>query len=194
MIELTSRLVSRIKQYISRKLYDKAFALRYMKEGQPDYLYTGINPSQAVLKKAFDLFLRSAKLGNDDAQYQLAKMYYHGYGVEVDKELFEYWSIRAYEQGHAMALFYLADYHRLTQRRVKSGEVYIDTVDLAYDEYETLAKSGIAEAQEILGDMCRIGEGNRKPDHEKAIYWYGLAASNGMSDADEMLEHMKASS
>lgn len=192
MTNYIAQLVSKVKLYIACELYEKAFSLRYMNHGQPDYLYTDLLPSQDTLKNAFKLFLKSAKLGHDNAQYQVAKMYYHGYGVPPDKEYFEYWSIKAYEQDHAMALFYLADYHRLTQGQVKLGDAYVDLIDLAYEEYEVLAKSNIAEAQEILGDMYRIGEGNKTPDREKAIYWYTLASENGMWDATDMLEHLKS--
>ena len=194
MAKFTSQLVARIKQYISLKLYNKAVALRYMENGEPDYLYTGLIPSNDVLKKAFKLFLTAAKLGNDDAQYEVATMYYHGYGVVSDKLNFEYWSISAYMQGHAMALLKLANYHRASKKRVECGDGYIDLIDLAYEEYEVLAKADIGDAQEILGDMYRIGEGNRTPDREKAIYWYDLAAENGMGEAMDMLKHLKSQS
>lgn len=188
MVKIISKFVGSIIRSISWRIYLEAYMMRWRDEAYADHPF-----SQKVLKKVFRLYLIAAKLGGDDAQCAVALMYLHGDGVSQDNDSFLYWITRALEQRSSTAVFHLADFHRNTPKRLHYSEdgKCIRSIDLAYNGYEILAKLGIAEAQEILGDMYRIGEGDREPDREKALYWYGLAAENGVCEAEEMLEFMK---
>ena len=58
-------------------------------------------------EKAFTSCKEEAELGNAEAQYYLAYMYYNGEGVEKDEQEAVYWSTKAAEQGNAEAQYYL---------------------------------------------------------------------------------------
>jgi len=64
--------------------------------------------------------------------------------------------------------------------------------DLAYQEFEFIAKAGILEAQEELAFMYRIGYGwGIPPNRKKSIHWYNIAIKNGSTSAKADLKYMK---
>ncbi len=147
-------------------------------------------------KNKFDSYLASALSGDKDSQYEVAMMYLNGDDVTKDIKAFENWASKAYEQGHAGSLYELAQYHRtsgLKMRADLTGNKFIEHIELAYKEFGVLAESGLLEAQEILGEMYRSGEGfGIEPDREKAMYWYSVAASNGSKKSNEILLYMSS--
>ena len=60
-------------------------------------------------KKAFDLFLRAAERGIEEAQFTVASMLFHGTGVDIDidKDKAKLWFKKAAQQGSAEAKKYL---------------------------------------------------------------------------------------
>lgn len=59
-------------------------------------------------KKAFDLLLRAAKQGNNDAQFYLWSMYENGEVTEKDPVAAMDWLVAAASNGHAAAQMILA--------------------------------------------------------------------------------------
>jgi len=146
-------------------------------------------------KRSIDSLFEAAKKGDPESQYLLSLKYLYGDEIEKDEGAFERWALSAYEQGCADALYKLAHYHRNSEGSMRAdlkGEKTIPHIELAYKEFEILAKSGLLEAQEILGDMYRVGEGfGIEEDKEKSLKWYEVAVSNGSERAREIVKYMK---
>ncbi len=142
--------------YIITPLRHKVFKL-VLKMMRGDYV---------VNNKPKYLVLLIAKFGSVDAQYELALLFRY-----KNKQIFEHYAYAAYEQGHIAANFELAKYFRLlgSGGRRLSEEVFINYIDLAYEHFEVAAEAEMVEAQELLADMHRIGEGSGVPDWDIGI-------------------------
>lgn len=145
--------------------------------------------------KSIEKLLESAKNGDPESQYELSIKYLEGDELEKDEGAFERWALTAYENGNAPALYKLAHYHRNSEGKMRIDLEEKETIshkELAYQEFEILAESGLLEAQEILGEMYRFGEGfGIEENKEKSIYWYTKAAVNGSEQAQEIAGYMK---
>ena len=74
--------------------------------GNMYYDGNGISTSQDY-DRAFDLYLKAAKQGNAEAQYNTGVMYYRGEGVPVDYKEAKKWFERSAEQYNSDAQFSL---------------------------------------------------------------------------------------
>lgn len=61
------------------------------------------------VRKAMNHFKRSSELGYDEASYEVARNYYFGTGVKQSYNMAAKFYIKAIEQGHIIAKYYLAD-------------------------------------------------------------------------------------
>ena len=172
-----------------------------------------------LYSKAFDLFMRSAREGNVNAQYNLGVMYSKGKRViKDDKEAFN-WFLSASQQGdidahYSVGIRYqqgvgveedqkLAVKHLgvAAEKGLKSAQCYL--ADMFYYGYVVnknfqaaskwyleAAKQGHDEAQRMLASMYEYGVGVEQ-NYQEALYWYGLLADKGNPYAKSKVEELK---
>ncbi|RDX37868.1 sel1 repeat family protein [Vibrio campbellii] len=112
-------------------------------------------------------YLRSAKQGNSLAQYNLAVMYYEGWGEAKNYQVAFEWYHKAAEQGVAQAQFNLALMYQ-------DGLVCQRSDKEAMKWYYEAAKQGHASAQMNLS-ICYAKE----HDFYSSYVWVLLAKHNG---------------
>jgi len=132
------------------------------------------DPSQA--RQWFEI---ASLKGNNEAQYELGKLFYSGSGVDHDYFNAREWWMESALQGNLDA-------------QQKLGYLYSEGLgvdrdfDVAKDWYLRAARRGHAEAQTLLGSLYH--EGNRIPhDYNEAFKWYKLAAEQGHPHAQYTL-------
>lgn len=111
-----------------------------------------------------------AAQGDPEAQYRLARMYYHGEGVRDDAEAAKWYRLSA-EQGHAKAQNNLALMYE-EGRGVERDEAE------AARWYRRAAEQGLVTAQGNLARLYDQGRGVER-DVAEAARWYRLAAERG---------------
>ncbi|PVU89365.1 hypothetical protein BB561_005403 [Smittium simulii] len=122
-------------------------------------------------KKAFQLYLKSAKQGNSRGQGILGYCYGEGFGVKQNKQEAVKWYMLAATQGESVAMYNL-------------GYCYEDGIGVARKPllavlwYRKAAKKGNAFAQNSLGYCHEDGLGVKK-DPKEAVKWYQLSAMQG---------------
>ena len=104
-------------------------------------------------------------------------MYFNGLSVPKNLETAAGWYIKAAEEGHPHAQFYLGWMYDHGKGLEKNKE-------LAFKWLETAAKQGHPRAQNNVGVMYYKGEGVKK-DLLLAQMWYMISSSKGMSEAKE---------
>lgn len=121
--------------------------------------------------RSFRVFQHLAEEGIAEAQLELGRNYWRGWGVERDDaEAFRWFSLAA-DQGNADAQYEVA-------------YAYWDGIGVAQDRQEglrrfrLLGEQGHVNAQAALGDFYRDGNGV-EANPEEAIRWYSLAAAQG---------------
>ena len=121
----------------------------------------------------------SAKKGDANAQYDLAWMYHHGYGLKFDYPKAIEWYERSAKQGQVQAQYTL-------------GEIYSEDMRIEQDLakakhwFEAAAKQGNAEAQNKLSTMYYKGNGIGQ-DYGQARYWAEQSANQGNSQGQVLL-------
>ena len=134
-------------------------------------------------QSAFDKTLPSAEAGDAQAQFDLARMYETGDGVNKDLQKAVTWYLKAAQQGLSEARFYL-------------GWMYANGIGVRQN-YFTAAKyyrmaatfDNHTEAQFRMGELHFNGRGTEH-DYGKAIQYYTLAASKGHAAAQYLLGSM----
>lgn len=121
------------------------------------------------------LFIRSAKLGNVEACYNIGVIYQR-YNTPLDLRRAKYWFKRAARQGNANAEFALARLI-IAQRRKSPADVRNTKRWLS-----RAANKRHAPAMYWLGTLYTMGQGV-KTDHQRAAYWYIRAAQAGFATA-----------
>ena len=180
------------------------------KETEQDYLHNAQNYQQAGnAEMAFQQYMVAARdYGHPEAQFEVARCYQNGTGVEKSEENAFVWYKKAAEQGNAEAQCVLGGcfyYQTLgvekddkearkwyeaaaTQGNVTAqymtGRLY---AELSYNEaavkwYTKAAEQECPEAQYELGDCYSYGIGVAK-DLEQAFEWYQKSAENGNATA-----------
>jgi len=120
-------------------------------------------------EEAFPIYEELASKGIPEAQHALANCYYHGHGIETDKEqAFEYYKKAAYQE-IPQAQYMLA---HCFEKAIGTQE----DPEQAFYWMRHAALCGIGAAQYEAGNFCQTGYGTI-PDEEMAILFY-LAASN----------------
>jgi TPR repeat protein len=144
--------------------------------------------AQYKFATARDLLKPLAEKGDADAQFQLGKMLYYGWGVEEDdaaaRELFQ----KAAEQGHAEAQLRLGD-------MLADGDGGPQDMAGMVKWHSESAKHGFIGAMERMGYMYRNGFGVPE-DIVRSYMWYSLAAARGSNesqrDVDSLARRMTA--
>lgn len=131
----------------------------------------------------FKELLPKAEAGNAEAQFQIAKMYESGDGVQKDPQQTLNWLIKAADQGHAKARYTL-------------GWMYANGLTVRQDyflaaKYYRLAATfnNDPEAQYRMGELHFNGRGVEN-DYGKAIEYYQRAAQQGHAAAQYILSSM----
>lgn len=130
-------------------------------------------------KKALYYFTKAAELGDCEAQFHLACMYYEKESLKDIEKAFYWWS-KATEQGMPEAQNNLANmYH--TEESLKD-------IEKAFYWWSKAAELGNCEAQFSLGQMYYQGDGVVK-NLEKALSWFKKAAAQGVTEAEQYLRN-----
>ncbi|CAG8489802.1 16531_t:CDS:2 [Funneliformis caledonium] len=108
-------------------------------------------------EKYYQWVKKASDNGDIYGHYELGRCYYHGYGIESDKnkaiELFE-------RSGLNIALYSLADHHNQCGNLQEAFELYVRS-----------AEKGYVTSQHIVGECYYHGKGPQK-DKEIALKWY----------------------
>ena len=128
--------------------------------------------------------LVQAEQGDAEAQYQLARRYKKGKGIEKDLAQAATYYERAAAQGHADAQLNLGV-------RYYNGEGVERSLQEAARWFRKAATQGNRSAQFNLGSLYFHGEGVEK-NVEKAKKWYLKAAAQGHPEAIKALENLES--
>lgn len=167
-------------------------------------------------KAAISLYERSAKLGDAEAQFHMAKVYLNGKGVAKNSDIGQVYLKQAADNGHTAAQVIvagmlqmkgqLAEAFRYFQLAAEAGDAVSQTaVGMAYSNGEVVKKDeavaahwmrkaadqGEDMAQYLLAGMYAGGKGVPQ-DVVEAYYWLWLARANGMNGVDEKLASVAA--
>lgn len=115
-------------------------------------------------------YRRAAEGGHIEAQFQLGMIYLHGASSVLNGTSEWFTSATQRHRVHAQQNLDVLFPH---------GIVVEKNIEVAMRWLEAAATAGKAEAQVILGDLCRRGRGASQ-DHELARSWYSLAAFREM--------------
>ncbi len=158
-----------------------------------------------------------AKDGDVSSQMLLSKIYYHGEGVNQDKELASLWLNEAAINGHPVAQFRLGVMHYTGDGIPKSDTEAVRWLEqsalqgnkkaqnyLAYAYYESAqmkddfqafrwakeaAQKGEVDSQLLLGILYRNAEGTPQ-NLKQSVFWLRKAALQGDTDAQQLLGRM----
>ena len=153
-----------------------------------DHYYQSAIELQAYsrLEEVFELYARSAELGNPIAQYNLAMMYSNGESVYVDYQQAVYWFRKSAAQSFAPAQYRLGELYYFAK-----GGLNRD-LDKAIELFNIAAKQKDADAQMNLAMLCGTGEG-LPLDKEKALSWLLKARIGGNPVAQDYQKMLNVS-
>lgn len=164
------------------RFYDNVFTRLRAAIGNPnaqlalgDYYYF----EHQQFNKAFYWYLKSARQGLAQAQYNTGSCYANGVGVEKDEKIAFEWCKKSAEQGYDGAQLVLGVFYL-------KGEVIEKDEKKAFEWCKKAAEQGCAEAQYFLGQCYRYGIGVEK-DEKRAFEWYKKSAEQGFADAQHSL-------
>ena len=127
------------------------------------------------MKKAAKLYKRAVELGDLQATFSLASMYYEGDGVKLDKKKARQLYQMAADRGHARAQHNIGSYfHREGQQ------------EEAIRYFKMAAEQGLTPAEFNVGLSNEKGIGVER-DLDEAKRWYARAAAKGDERAIEAL-------
>ncbi len=116
-------------------------------------------------KRAIQLLLPLAQQGHAGAQYDVARMYEKGEGVEKDEKQTLDWYRRSAEGGNSRAQYKLFAGYARGWGQLKKDE------GLAREWLMKAAEGGYDRAQETLGQAYEKGKFGFPRDQAKAEYW-----------------------
>ena len=126
-------------------------------------------------KKALELYIQAADLGNPEAQGDIGYMYEKGVGVNTDYAMALKWYLKAAEQGNSVGLFNVGSLYYFGRGVQKDyGE--------AAKWWLKAAEQGMARAQYCLVDLYMYGKGVAE-DKKVAFEWCLKAAEQGLAIA-----------
>jgi TPR repeat protein len=121
--------------------------------------------------KAFELYLKSAELGNADAMFSVGYFYHSGRGVLQDFKKAMDWYLKSANLGNNWAMKNIGYmYH--------NGESVDLNYEIALEWYLKAAKLDNPWANFSIGFIHHFGQGV-KPDYEKAMQYYTKASNLG---------------
>ena len=138
--------------------------------------------TQGDYATAFDLYKKSANMGNDDAQLALGAMYLAGLSTAQDIQKGLMWIQKAADQENALAQLTLGGMYL-------EGKGVTQDYQKARNLIEKAAYQEHALAQFTLGGMYLEGKGVTQ-DNQEARKWLQRAADNGLSQAKQVLQQM----
>ena len=127
-------------------------------------------------KEVFPLLLPLAETGNMEAQFLLGYMYFADCEYPFTDFVARDWLVKAREQGHAGASYYLAWFPNA------DGVSCIDDAESMNLLIEA-GERGAVEAQRILGAYFATGDWIGPKDEAKAVEWYTKAAEQGHAES-----------
>ena len=130
------------------------------------------------LRKAFDLYVKSANGGYKEAQFRLAQAYENGeLNLKENEEKAYTWYEKAANNGHVEAMFILGEAYEYEYLELDEDE------DEAFDWYLKAAKYGHVKAQIVVAEAYEYENLGVDEDNEEVLYWYLQAANNGNVEA-----------
>lgn len=147
------------------------------------------------LPEAFDLYLKSAKMGYFAAQGTVGRMYYYGSGTKRNKEEGLFWLKKSAEQGGVYARILLGRIYDEDKRFEDPGEVLdwlIPVAEDGDDEAQYLLSRMYAMKQEHREKILGYAPGQWKEDkqclqwYDQSKHWLELAAKNGNEKAEDL--------
>ena len=151
----------------------KAVASNKEKEIADSYYQNAIEmQGLSRLEDVFELYARSAELGNPIAQYNLAMMYSNGESVYVDYQQAVYWFRKSAGQLFAPAQYRLGELYYFAKGGLDRN------LDKAVELFKMAAKQKDADAQMNLAILYGTGEG-LPLDKEEALSWILKARIGG---------------
>ena len=153
-----------------------------VKSGNPDAQYQlGLTRLQnGETKQALNLLRASANKGQPAAQYRLGKLYETGNGVAKDLETARGLIEKSATNGNRIAMHDLANFYANG-----SGGVEQD-LSIAAKWFEKAAERGVVDSQYNIGYLYEFGFGVTK-NPVTAHVWYGIAASQGDTEAEKRI-------
>lgn len=137
-------------------------------------------------KKAFELFLRAAKLGYPPSQFRLGCSYEYGtLGCPIDPKRSIAWYSRAAEKGEPESELALSGWY-LTG----SSGVLVQSDTEAYLWAKRAAEKGLSKAEYAVGYYTEVGIGV-KPNLDEAKRWYFKAAAQRHPKALARLQEIR---
>jgi TPR repeat protein len=127
-------------------------------------------------QEVFPLLLPLAESGNVEAQFLLGYMYFADCEYPFSDSVARDWLVKAREQGHARASYYLAWFPD------EDGVSCIDDAESMSLLIEA-GERGAVEAQRILGAYFATGDWIGPKDEVKAVEWYTKAAEQGHTES-----------
>ena len=138
----------------------------------------GLEGFERNLRKAFDLYVKSANGGYKEAQFRLAQAYENGeLNLKENEEKAYNWYEEAANNGHVEAMFILGEAYEYEYLELDEDE------DEAFDWYLKAAKHGHVKAQIVVAEAYEYENLGVDEDNEEALYWYLQAANNGNVEA-----------
>jgi len=138
------------------------------------------------LKEEFNEIKTMADSGDAEAQFQLAKMYGEGRGVEKDFGEFIIWMRKSAEQKNPKAQFQLALQLKKGIWTPKYENELSDLFEASKVGLRKLAEAGDSEAQISLGAIYTEA-GGVEQDYKEAFKWYRKASEKGNHRAQTAL-------
>ena len=150
-------------------------------ETEQDYLQDASDFQQVGnAEMAFQKYMVAASdYGSPEAQFEVARCYQNGTGVEKNEENAVVWYKKAAEQGYAEAQKKLGDCYNY-------GTGVAKDLEQAFECYRKAAEQGNARAQNNLGVCYMKGSGIAKGPVQ-AAEWYARAAEQGLAEAQNNL-------
>ena len=119
--------------------------------------------------------LKLAAANDSDAEYELARMYANGYGVQKSVQEEKKWLERSARHGNVQAQYEYGV-------ALRDGHGTVQDYEGARKWIQLAAESGNGQAQLALGLMYRTGLGI-PIDNIKAYVWLNVAPAQGVPDA-----------
>lgn len=131
--------------------------------------------------EALKWFLLASAQDDTASMREIGRMYIDGLGVEENRPYAVHWLEQSANQGDVLGQYHLAKEY-LRQGTIKSRL-------LASKWCQMAAKSGLVNAQCLLGAMYKEGTGVEK-SLPKAFYWHKLSAKRGSEESLAALEEL----
>lgn len=133
--------------------------------------------------KAFRLYRTAARAGNVNAMFHLGICHEFGVGTGVDLEAARDMYVKASEQGDAFAMERLGYLYSET-----SGSAFADAGQ-SFEWFLRSAMEGVPTAMFMVG-YCYLNSIGTEFSLDEARKWLRMASSNGIEDADRLLDEI----